>query len=554
MESLDELFRILRGQPTIGATSRLDERRYSALYYATEVLRLLRLNLDHYRITRHMAPGRRFMDDLVRVIRPSVASFFRGGMMAFRDGETHLRDIQGLLTQLADLENDQVRCRPVILARAVALAIDETALAAVPIEQFRNYYQQGDSVFMKRVRAGDPVPTCFGIFGRHDIGAQGSRKRDYGTNPQNLPIWRNPDRLPHVVLAPDIVESFHLRLNFDYERELANIQEGSTRFASFHPTKSIDQDISFRMHPDFDRFFDVRTRCADDDEGYPNNPEYPARTAAPFFATRREFRTWLKTAMEAAALANANLFIFPELILDQSDLDDVYSAWNELETLPELSDSPEYARPQLLIPGSWHLNTNPGGLGDRTNESELWGRPSGALMGQPHGGTKIVKVVPYAHQFPHPRTQTPTTIVEDINTSRTPELVIFCSQNATMLVLICVDFLLDHLRDLARDLYVSLLVIPSMSEKARVFGELMIGHVAATEAVAIFVDSLISVDTGTATLGIVRHPDREGSVDISTDTISTLDSERGVAVINLDAGRPEDRIDWRPCGASQAAT
>ncbi|HLX87422.1 MAG TPA: hypothetical protein VKR22_03020, partial [Acidimicrobiales bacterium] len=142
VESLDELFRILRRQPTIGATGQLDERRYSALYYATEVLRLLRLNLDHYRITRHMAPGRRFMDDLVQAIRPSVASFFRGGMMAFRDGEAHLRDIQGLLTQLADLENDQVRCRPVILARAVALAIDETALAAVPIEQFRNYYQQ----------------------------------------------------------------------------------------------------------------------------------------------------------------------------------------------------------------------------------------------------------------------------------------------------------------------------------------------------------------------------------------------------------------------------
>ncbi len=523
---LDALIAKLEIQPRL-ANGQLNARRYSALYYVTELLKLLRQRQDEYRVKRYTCSERRFIENLARHMEALVSEFFSGGMMQPRSPIDHRLALEPLKDMLRSLEGENELNRPVLLTRALAVAIDKTALADIAITQFKNYYLADDGsasgeAVMQPVRSGDPVPTCFGIFGKHEETHDRARKKDFGTNPQNLPAWRKPDRVPNVVLAPPIVDSFRLVLNFDYEHELLNIQRGATMVAAILPTKDLATDFSFSYHQDRDRFFNVRRRCGDDD----NSPMAGAQ-AAPF-ASQAEFRKKLADAMTKAANAGANLVILPELVMSERDLGEMRAAWASVVEAHRGHDVPEHTKPQMMIPGTWHTIRSPN---KNVNTSELWGSRVGV------GATDITKVVPYAH-----RLSNEATIVEDINTPRTPDLVLFCSPNATMLVMVCVDFLLDELRDLARDLYVSLVIIPSMSEKNRIFRELMVGHVAATEAVTIFVDALSPTDDPLGALAVVQHPDGASGVEVNSKTVRRLAEQRGVAVISLEPGKR--RVKW----------
>ena len=107
------------------------------------------------------------------------------------------------------------------------------------------------------------------------------------------------------------------------------------------------------------------------------------------------------------------------------------------------------------------------------------------IYGRSGARARVLKSVPYSRND----------LTEGLIYRDRPLVELFCSSRITMMVFICVDFLMDSLRDLARDLDVSLVLIPSMSAKSQVFHGLIDGHVAATQSTTVvFANALQSRD------------------------------------------------------------
>jgi hypothetical protein len=258
------------------------------------------------------------------------------------------------------------------------------------------------------------------------------------------------------MLAPEWAELIDLRLNFSLYEDLRELDQGLLRVASVHPnTVAIEGILDvFDWDPlGADEFWRVR----------PKTPQVVER---------------IIKGIELAAEKSAQMIILPELCASEAEQAQILAAWKAVQG--NTGDGPS-----LMIAGSYHRTVEPGN--HRQNVCHIYGR-SGAQ-------SEVLKAVPFVHDLGG---------AEGIEFTARPRVEIFCSYRFTMMVFICVDFLLERLRDIARDLDVSLVVVPSMSGKSQVFRGLIDGHVAATQATSIFVNVLKSTDE--QSLGYLSSP------------------------------------------------
>ena len=450
--------------------------RQSPLFYAVLLLQVLRNSELPYYQSFGQRPDRQSRLEIIEQLQPIVQATFGDG--------SYVTNLQ--LDPLREWLDANHNIPVLIKARLIARAIEEKYGTDFRTQQLRRYYR--DSVdpadpFSHMVTAGDPIPVCESIFG---VGVTAEGRRRIGTtSPRNLPRWRSPDRLRHIVLAPPWADRIDLRLNFAFEEDMRALDHSPVRVATVHPASLLTRD--FDWDKDDRHLWNVHPR-------------------------RGEVVDRIHRGIRESAAMGARVIILPELCCAADHQADIHSTWESVEG------------PSLLIAGSFHRELE-GPQGLWQNVCRIYGG-SGTVV-------ELTKIVPYAHG------QT----IEKIEFQSRPRVEIFWSDRVTMMVFICVDFLLDTLRDIARDLDVSLVVIPSMSQKSQVFHGLMDGHVAATQAAAIFANVLVSQDEGSR--GYVASPCMPSSgllVDAAFG-VPNDDDAAGVAVFDFD--EPE-RSQWVP--------
>lgn len=499
MDSTEELLELISVYPSQDEADRLGSRvedLYTPLFYATRLLQVLRQERDSYRVATRHRPGRRWLEGPIERARGPVAEVFGRGPRIAGDHRERIGVLRDWLEQVAGDTHP-----PIVLARVLAKSI-ETASAATFWEQLQLYYgvRASDQDSSTRpLRSGDPVPVCNKVFAANAFVDRSSDRRTVpSTNPRNLPRWREPDRLARVLLAPPGVEQFQVRLDFRFDTDLELLLEGD-RIATVHPTSSLEE---YAWRDDGHRFWDVHPRVAPhDDDAHLDEDAYIER---------------LKSSIDAAVDAGAGLIVLPELSVTQPQLQHVMTHWRRRRSeLAEAGAGTDQALPALLVAGSYHAEIDDDWRNVSTVAAQRW-------------DATIDKLVPYAHRMP----ESPDgDLVENIPQRRRPPITIYCCEQMTMVIYVCVDFLLDGLRDLVRDLDVTLIVLPSMSAKSRVFEGLVAGQVAGSQSVVVLANALSSADGGSR--GLIGHPnfDRQ-TLDLNDAWKQGASDGPGVAVVD----------------------
>ncbi|HTN99738.1 MAG TPA: hypothetical protein VL068_03585 [Microthrixaceae bacterium] len=492
---------------------------YTPLYYATELLRELRLSKTSYRVALRHRPGRKWLDPKIRDISPHVRILF-GNEPNGRITPNHQSRLNSLSQWLDRNEDDEYPA--IVLARVLARAIEEE-YAATFWEQMRSYYNvaenTGPNVRTHALKEGDPVPVCNTIYaartsGQHEFGTDSTtqsrddnsqgRRGDYGTNPRSLPRWREPDRLSRVLLAPAGIEAFQVSLDFSLDSDLELLPLG--RIATVHPTLDLQSDYCW--HSDGHHLFDVRPRNETDTPPGPPVDDYLDR---------------LKRSLEVSRKNQASLIVLPELSVTPEITSGLTTYWQEMI---EEAENAGGRVPVILVAGSYHHDRGVDG-----------GKANTATIISKAAICEIDKVVPYVQAEPD---AVDGDLVEDIAQRRRPAVTIFCSERMTMVAFICVDYLLDPLRDLARDLDITLTVLPSMSAKSKVFAGLIAGHVAATQGAVVLANAVQATDDGSR--GLIGHPAFPEQV-LRLNNDFGVQPQGGVAVVDL---RAPSASKWHP--------
>jgi predicted amidohydrolase len=395
--------------------------------------------------------------------------------LAFGNG-SYVRSV--VLDQIREWLSTNAGIPVLIKARLIARAIEEKYGIDFRTQQLQRYYLESvdpDDPTSHRVLPGDPIPVCESIFG---VGVTAEARKIGTTSPRSLPRWRAPDRLRHILLAPPWADRVDLRLNFGLAEDMREIDRSPIRVATVHPASDLESDFDWDTDEDALHVWNVR----------PKHSRVVDR---------------LLLGMRAAATAGARVVVLPELCCTEADQNAIRETWASM------------VGPSLLVAGSFHCEPSDS-AGSWQNVCQVHGR-SGTVV-------NVTKIVPYA------RGQA----IEKIAFNSHPRVEIFWSDRVTMMVFICVDFLLDTLRDIARDLDVSLVFIPSMSQKSQVFHGLIDGHVAATQAAAVFANVLKSDDEKSR--GYVASPVMPSSgVMVNTAFgVPENDDTAGVAVFDFD--------------------
>lgn len=474
------------------ASLRKRPRSATPLERIVELLVVLRDHASEYRAESHDRPHQSLLDGLVETLVPAIREAL-GSAPDFFVSKPGVDAVESLVG------TDQFQSlTPLMLARVVARAMEKGYEPDLDL-MFRSYYEIDHAVGpteSRPLRPDDPVPICNTIFGRAggDVsqGAAGPsdvrRRGEYGTNPRNLPRWRDPDRLGRVLLAPPSVAKFQVVLEFGLSAELESLQRDATRIATVHPMSTID-DVD--VAPEGDHYF---AEVA------------PAVGKGRPFRTRSQYRSFLKKAIVIAHREAAHIVVVPELAVTPDDQLALHEFWSK-----GMKSEADVA-PLILVGGSAHIRED--GLRNRATIEGAASR------------VHVDKTVPYV------RNVDGVLRVESIRQHREPRVTVLCSSTLTALVLICADFLLDDYRDLARDLLIGLLVVPSMTDKSMVFKGLVDGHIAATQSSVVFANSIASDDD--ASRGYVGHPKRDHSVYITPQWSDAVADGPGVAIIDLE--------------------
>jgi len=516
LTQVSALIRLLGSTPLDSDVERLHTTRENlrtTLYLSVRILRALRTEAATYR--RAYVPR----DERMR-IRADLAPIVRA---AFGDNAT----LTGHRLRLGDLEarlkHYASTSVPVIaLARMVAECLDEE-YADHFWEQILRYYNLHESnkehgPVSVPLTMSDPVPVCASIFG--------GTGPDRGTNPRNLPKWRSPERIGHFVLAPPGVDQFQLRLNFELTKELGALQSSGRRIAVISPTEHLT-DFKWDTDENQTRYWNVRRRSSRDD------PKGPSDTA---------YQRQLRNGVDIAVANNTRMIVLPELSLTEDHTKKLIEYWKRKQPKPK--DGATKRQPSILVAGSRH------GSGEPTHNTA-------AIVGKMES-FDVLKAVPHVYRPPREpddphkiadssrvvselnEDEERFEIVESIEQYDTPEVTIFCGRHLTLGVVVCVDFLMDALRDLLRDLDVGMVVIPSMTDKTHVFHRLIDGHVAATQGVALLANGIRSRDEQARVLvGVPKPP------YLLTECALENPSPRsgpGVAIIDLDNPSASDWV------------
>lgn len=385
----------------------------------------------------------------------------------------------------------------------------------------------------EHIRPGDPVPACDSIFGTRDerhprpgiperVGSS-----DLGTHPRRLPRWRRLDRVESLLLAPASVGQVKVRLCFGLELDVDEIAD-QRRVGVALPTGRLDH---FAFGTDNDRLWGVQPATDAAPADQIRMPEPP---------THDGYVDMVGRSIDVARSESAQLVVLPELSLKDTMVAPITEHWQSHQTSG------------VLVAGSAHSKDPK--TGRWTNECTVVGR---------RASVTLKKTIPYVMwlkgQAALDAMSDPPT-VEDVNAFETSfvedidegeaDLVVFVGTNATVAVYICIDWLFDPLRDVGRDLDLSLVVIPALSSKLQVFRGLIAGHVAATQGVVVLGNSVVSADCGHAR-AIIGHP----QFDQKTVTIdeawrfAACDedefSRTGPGVVLFDLDAPEGSA-WAP--------
>lgn len=515
LENVGELVALLDADPDPGSVSHLHEHAaglYTPLYYATSLLRALRQFKPSYRVALRARPGRKWLDPMVDEAKPLVRTMF-GNEPNGRITPGHRARMQPLQQWLEASESDEYPA--IVLTRVVARAIEDE-YSDTFWEQMRSYYNvlengPGD-VRTRALRSGDPVPVCNTIYagraslpnGNDDPGRRGV----YGTNPRNLPRWREPDRLSRVLLAPNGIESFQVSLDFSLDGDLELLPTG--KVATVHPT--VDLEAEYCWSSDGRHLFDVRPRTNEDD------PQGP---------TVDEYRDLLKRSLDVSHEQEATLVVLPELSVTADLAEWLADYWKELIATAEAEGR---SAPVVLVAGSYHHLRPP--HGKRANTATIVSKAAVC---------EVDKAVPYVQVD---KDAIDGDLVEEITLQQRPVVTLFCSERMTMATFICVDYLLDPLRDLVRDLDVTLTLLPSMSTKSKVFAGLIAGHVAATQGAVVLANAVEAHDDGSR--GLIGHPAFSKQIRRLNKKFG-VEPGPGVAIIDL---RSTSASRWVPVTAA----
>ena len=475
------------------------DRLRTPLYVLVLLLRELKHQASVYALQR-VSRDERWT--LRVILYPLVEEVFSDSFLAAED--MHRDSLEPLSTELLRLTSRGYK--PLVLARVLADVIEAAAGDKI-FDQLRYYYglgidgareRHGRTQYTPVLRPGDPVPVCDGIFGGHYPDSL-----DLGTHPRRLPRWRSIDRAGRILLAPAGVESLSVRLNFDMEHELDDLLAGSRRVATIHPTTTA---ADYALVTDGSRLTRMRPRSDTDEPSGPSDEAYTAR---------------LVSGLDIAVGEGVGLVVYPELSLTETQSETVHTHWFERA-------GEDIGRwPELLVAGSSQRQLEEGTV----NATSIAGET---------GRVDVPKSVPLVHWETSADTE-PRAFIENVPEVSRPNLSVFCGTRMTMVVCLGSDVLLDALRDVARDLDVSLVVVPAMTPRVRVHRGLTAGHVSATRGVVILADAIESADEGRA-LALVGHPRFEGNV-LPVDRVwrerHTSGDPRhergGVAVIDLDS-------------------
>lgn len=483
------------------------------LRYAVRLLDVLRRQAPAYRAAERARPGRDWLTKLAAAAEPGVRALLGTSVPIPTPSDERIEPLRAWV-----MEQQDENVAALLLAKAVARAIESVDWGGdgQPMltlwDQLHLYYglqPQGTELRTRPLGPGDPVPVCSSVFGSNGSDRRGA----YGTSPRNLPRWRSPERLGRIILAPASVTDFRLRLDLSLEEELNVLQSSCRRLATVHPTGSI-KDIAYQAFLDTGRFNDVRPRAALDE------------VAELAFADR------VGAAVDDAVRAEARVVVVPELTQTEASTARLVQRWQQMQShrRTDGAGTPVDAGPVLLVAGSHHT-------GDRTKAQ----RNTATIVGYGEPVT-ITKSVPFVHTVaavPGDVDAGSVDLVEWLPFETEPELVVFCSQQMTMMVFVCVDFLADPLRDLARDLDVTLLLIPSMTNKSRVFTGLIAGHVAATQSTVVMANALKSRDEHAR--GTIGHPGFRTPLVLDHQWDADADGDHGVAIIRLPT---DERDGW----------
>ena len=529
LSQVENLMTLLKARPLPRDVRRLHTSRenlQSTLYVSVRILRSLR---DHAAAYRAAYVPRDERLRIQRELAPLVRAAYGDDAM-----------LTGRRLALGDLE-DEIRRHasnsvPVMaLSRIVAECLDKE-YGDHFWEQIRRYYNlhestQGRPVKSQRLTIDDPVPVCASIFG--------GTGPDRGTNPRNLPRWRSPERIGHFVLAPAEVKQFEVHLNFELTKELNALQPAGQRVAVVSPSDHSD-DFAWDTDEHKTRYWNVHPRGkSDKPRGHPR-----ARSAA-------DYRSLLQRGVDTAIANNTRLVVLPELSMTPKEAENLADYWQQQQ--PSQQDAGERRVPTILVAGSYHEP------GESThNVATIVGRSA---------RFPLYKATPHVYrprrtgQAPeHPPTSSTEQgtdesddeerfeIVESIIQRDEPEVTVFCGRHVTLAVVVCVDFLMDALRDLLRNLDVGMVVVPSMTDKTNVFRRLIDGHVATTQGVVLLANGVQSRDEESrVTVGIPKDP---YTISVTTDGKLAAQAGPGVAIIDLDNPDASEWISLKPGKAS----
>lgn len=493
IDTADAIVDLLQADPAEEEARRrhttVDELR-STLHQSVRILRLLRGRESLYRSSYVPQEQRRAVRE---TLTATVGTAYRSYDLA-RDEP----DYDQIRETLRAAAGTGTRCPPIILARLFAECL-ERRFALQFWEQLRRYYGVNEptgpdvAVETAPLTADDPVPVCLSIFA-----GQEKDKVDKGTSPRNLPRWRAPDRLASYVLAPPGVGAFRLVLNFDLFNELGPLHLQTPQVALVLPTEHGDE---YHYERDLDSGTLTGVR--------PRRPEDPVPSGARPAAVPdgQEYQGRLHDGIDIATEAKAVVVALPELSVPSDHLDPLVEHWRSRQP-----DDPDAKAGGFLVAGSYHHRT---GRSTR-NLATVVGRRSR------HEVEKIVPFVLREKVPPSPEgaesaldpsadpvagDDASIELIEDIEQADYPSIRIFCGKHVTFSAVICADLLMDAVRDLMRDLDVSLVVVPSMSTKTRVFDGLVAGHVAGTQGGVFVPNAVTSSDQHVrALVGLPRPP------------------------------------------------
>lgn len=364
------------------------------------------------------------------------------------------------------------------------------------------------------VEAGDPLPVFKPPF------RLGSKAVE--THPKRLPRRRTPARTTNVMLVPASTSRIRLQLNLGLRTELRELSADtarSLRLATIHPFDSLDH---------------IEPHAAEDDLTF--GPVVP----------RAGTIDLIVRGIEVACENDAHIVVLPELCAAEDDQDAIAEAWARHNR----------GRKAILVAGSYHERPQVGHGRNASNRARIYGAGAAPVA-------TIDKRVPfiwgrswrtdlerYVDELPLADrpvdSQTKKLIVrhdflERVRYRSEPTLELFFSEEASLAVVICADFLDDEVRDHLRDLDISVVLIPSMSEKARIFERLIIGHVAATQSVVAYVNAVFSdkrerpeePDASKSSRGYVRRSGLTPERWQLDATFSTDIDAPGVGIIDL---------------------